>query len=628
MRPDVIYALFANAVEFGLAFKGIQEGYIANDFEEAAALILLPSDPLNTLFTFSPYWGEALAHLAGFMVNGNPNKSPEVTFIVMGFDSVEQTVDFKPGKLYLTYTRIVRWDNDTAYCDAFIFDHDSSRMVMQLTNLRYQMLPRATWRHILQGGHVGAKGSAPVPHTHNATAKQIKNNDVPRDNLQTAVGLAEVEQEEEEKLQHSRMFDLILESISKSTGSDRSEFTDGTEIAELGVDSIMAIEIVSSVKAESDLDLAASFVFDYPTIGDLRRAFGGIQESHESSEASEAKPTSTLSSAGVSTPDSPILVPEGSSSMDSSVVHIEDIATPQKLEDDTSPAPSVRITLLQGRPSPDKTPLYLMADGTGSIATYIHLPAFKSAMPVYGIDSPFLRCPSRFTGRTGMEGVAKLIVESLIKAQTKGHFFIGGFSAGCMVAYEVCRQLAAAGRKVDGLVMIDLCSPRPTLLDENEVREEATIGVDVFEAAVNKDGLWSTSSATKDHLRAYFVAMRLYNPPPLRDYERPARTAVIWAEKGLVNRIADSPKLMQMLADEGIPTKAYPGYMEDPRLSPMACLVPDKTQTDLGPNGWDRYIGGSVMAMSVNADHLDLPMPGHVHLLHEELEKAFSYFTS
>lgn len=49
--------------------------------------------------------------------------------------------------------------------------------------------------------------------------------------------------------------------------------------------------------------------------------------------------------------------------------------------------------------------------------------------------------------------------------------------------------------------------------------------------------------------------------------------------------------MMKMLADEGIPTKAYPGYMEDSKLLLMACLVPNKTKADLGPNGCDRYAG-------------------------------------
>lgn len=638
MQPEVLYALFANAVEFNEPFKGIQEGYIAKDFQEAAAPVILKNDPAGSRFTFSPYWSEALAHLAGFMVQGNPAKNPRTTFVVMGFDSVEQTADFEPGKEYLTYTRINRWEENTAFCDAYVFDPVSSKLLMQCRDLRYRELPRATWKHILEGGHAGgSKHSAPASRSQQTATKEVKKEDV-----------ALVEQQatkapQEQAPPSGGLFDLILDSIAKSTGTDRSEFTDDTQIADVGVDSIMAIEIVSTAKAKSGVELPATFVFDYPTVGDLRHEFG---ESPTPQEAPEAKPSSKSSSPGTSTrrssDDDLLSAPESVSSASFSVVDVDEdmrasenkviakqpaVQTKENVND-TSPQPSARITLLQGRPGAGKTPLYLMADGTGSIATYIHLPSFKSKMPVYDIDSPFLNCPSRLTSEAGIPGVTKVIVDALVKAQSQGSFNIGGFSAGCHVAYEVCRQLAAAGRKVDGLVIIDLCAPRPTQLDESAIEEEAKADVAVFGAAVAQDGLWSSTAATQqEHLRAYFVAMRMYNPPPLTAKERPARTAVIWAQKGLINRVAADPKLMQMLADNGIPTKAYPGYMEDPKLSPMACLVPDKTKADLGPNGWDKYVG-DVLTLSVDADHLDLPMPAHVHRLHEQLEKAFAYFSS
>ena len=162
MQPEIFYALFNNAVEFSSAFRGIQEAYIAPDFQEAAAAITLPDDPPSTRFVQSPYWSEALVHLAGFMVNGNPTKSPRKTFMFMGFGSAEQTVTFEQGRQYLTYTRIVRWEQDTAFCDAFVFEKDSSRMFMQIRSLRYQELPAATWRRILEGSHAGSK--AVLPH--------------------------------------------------------------------------------------------------------------------------------------------------------------------------------------------------------------------------------------------------------------------------------------------------------------------------------------------------------------------------------------------------------------------------------------------------------------------------------
>ncbi|KAF8850827.1 conidial yellow pigment biosynthesis polyketide synthase [Acephala macrosclerotiorum] len=618
MQPAILYALLANAVEFVPAFQGIKEGYIANNFQEAAALVVLQIDPPGSRFTSSPYWGEALVHLAGFLVNGNPNRSPNTTFIVMGFESVEQTVTLEPGKEYLTYARISRWEKNVAYCDVFVFDPNSSRMVMQCINLRYQELARTTWRHILEGPH------APAPSIHKEAAKEIHNIHEAMKSQQTALDVAPVEKQvstAEEEVPVAGLFDVILDSISKATGSDPSEFAPDTIIVELGVDSIMALEIVATVRAESGVDLPAAFVFDYPTIGDLRRAFGGTPE---------AKPNTLIPpSAETSIPETPdpVSTPGSVSSPGSSMVRIEKdiVALEQEVDNDTSPAPTVRVTLLQGRPGAGKTPFYLMADGTGTIATYIHLPAFKGKIPIYGIDSPFLRCPSRLTSQVGIAGVAKLVVDALVKAQPTGPFSIGGFSAGSMVAYEVCRQLAVAGRKVDGLLLIDMCCPRSKVLDESAIQEEDDFSFSIFEAAVAKDGLWSSTATTKQHFRAYFMAMHLYHPLPMTAEQRPARTAVIWAEKGLVNRVAHDPKLMQMLADQGIPTKAYPGFMEDPELGTFACLVPDKTKADLGPNGWDRF-AGDMLTLSVDADHLDLPMPGHVHLLHGQMERVFNYF--
>lgn len=76
-----------------------------------------------------------------------------------------------------------------------------------------------------------------------------------------------------------------------------------------------------------------------------------------------------------------------------------------------------------------------------------------------------------------------------------------------------------------------------------------------------------------------------------------------------------------------MPTEPYAGFMEDLKLGTFACLVPDKGE-NLCPNGWEQYTGGEVMALSVAGDHFEMSMPGHVHLLQTQMEKAFAYFAS
>ena len=286
--------------------------------------------------------------------------------------------------------------------------------------------------------------------------------------------------------------------------------------------------------------------------------------------------------------------------------------------EDNSPAPSTRITLMQGRRSTGKPPFYLIADGTGSIATYVYLPPFKSKMPVYGIDSPYLRCPSRLIAEVGIPGAAKFIVEALIQAQPEGSFSIGGFSGEAMFSYEVCRQSAAAGRIVDRLLLIDMCCPRPV-----GAEDKAEVGWKIYESIASQGGLWNASDMTHQHLRANFASVAGYHPPPMTAEERARRTAIIWGKKGLIDRCPGDFKLMQLLADRDIPTEPFARFMEDAKMGAIAWGLPQKTDADLGPNRWDRYVG-ETLCLSIDAAHLEIPMPGHVHLLHGAMEEAFT----
>ena len=67
--------------------------------------------------------------------------------------------------------------------------------------------------------------------------------------------------------------------------------------------------------------------------------------------------------------------------------------------------------------------------------------------------------------------------------------------------------------------------------------------------------------------------------------------------------------------------------MEDLELGLFACFVPDKTKADLGLNGWNRYIE-NILTLSTDGDHLNMPMPGYVHLLHAQIEQVLTRYGS
>ncbi|KAI4270686.1 MAG: hypothetical protein L6R38_007051 [Xanthoria sp. 2 TBL-2021] len=164
-----------------------------------------------------------------------------------------------------------------------------------------------------------------------------------------------------------------------------------------------------------------------------------------------------------------------------------------------------------------------------------------------------------------------------------------------------------------------MCCPRPVAAED-----KSEVGWRIYQSIASQGGLWNASDTTQQHLRAIFASVANYHPPPMTAEELPRRTAIIWGKKGLIDRCSRDDKLMQLLADRDIPTEPFVGFMEHAKMGAIAWGLPHKTDADLGPNGWDRYVG-EALCVSIDADHLEMPMPGHVHLLHGAMEEAFTY---
>lgn len=251
MLPGILYALFSNTVEYDPTFKCIKEAFISSNFEEATAEVVLQNDPPSTKFVASPYWGESLVHLAGFLVNANPDRpAANTTFMMDSFDSFEQTVDLQSGQAYFSYVRVSQRETDTTNCDVYVFDSD--KLVLQCSGLRFhevsnEILDRLLGKVTSRSGEVSqVQGKVPkVPVS--GTDKSSKANKEMRMNSKPSPGGFSEAQEEASKVSKSTgsevgekvaldtgVFKIILESIAKGTGTKVSDFNDDTELVELG----------------------------------------------------------------------------------------------------------------------------------------------------------------------------------------------------------------------------------------------------------------------------------------------------------------------------------------------------------------------------------------------------------
>ncbi len=128
------------------------------------------------------------------------------------------------------------------------------------------------------------------------------------------------------------------------------------------------------------------------------------------------------------------------------------------------------------QPEGDGAPLILIHAVTGHVA---HYRALASAMAARGLRRPVFGIQARGLGTeersaANLEEMARDYVEELLRHRPSGPYLLGGWSMGGVVAFEMARQLEAAGKTVEAVLLFDSFAPgkaqAPDLSDESIAR--------------------------------------------------------------------------------------------------------------------------------------------------------------
>ena len=112
----------------------------------------------------------------------------------------------------------------------------------------------------------------------------------------------------------------------------------------------------------------------------------------------------------------------------------------------------------------ERTPFFLVAGMFGNVLNLRHLARLLGAdRPFYGLQARGLY-GDQPPHETFEEAAVDYIAE-MRQVQPHGPYLLGGFSGGGITAFEIARQLEAAGEKVDLLVLLDTPLPMRPLLN-------------------------------------------------------------------------------------------------------------------------------------------------------------------
>lgn len=220
----------------------------------------------------------------------------------------------------------------------------------------------------------------------------------------------------------------LVKFWSELLGVDRVGIDD--DFFELGGYSLIAVRLFAKVRKQYQLEFPLSILFEAPTVSKLAaivRSELGLELGEESrGEVEVARPKWTH------------LVP----------MHVD----------------------LAGTKKAERSPFFLCAGMFGNVMNLRHLAGHVGAdQPFYGLQAKGVDGKSE-PHRT-FEEQAAAYLEEVRKVQPHGPYYLGGFSGGGIVAYEMAQQLRAAGEEVGVLIMLDSWVPKETLLSKADRRE-------------------------------------------------------------------------------------------------------------------------------------------------------------
>lgn len=349
---------------------------------------------------------------------------------------------------------------------------------------------------------------------------------------------------------------VIRATIADEMEVQVEEIVGATDLASLGMDSLLSLTVLAKLRETTGRDFPPDFFIENPSVEAITNALS-------------PKPEASVSEPVIKGPIQPQPLPAKN-------------APPS----DLPPATSL---LLQGDPKTATKTLFLFPDGSGSATSYTAISPIAPNIAVYGLNCPFMKTPDQFT--CGIPGVSALYKNEVRRRQPHGPYHLGGWSAGGVVAYEVCLQLIADGESIARLILLD--SPSPVRLEPLPAR------LHVF---LDKIGLLGTGVGTAPewllpHFEQAIKALDAYTPSPIADPAMaPQKTMAVWATEGVCPDPGDRQRLIPPREDD---TRSMKWLLE--------------TRTDFGANGWDELLipgggggKGEMMFRTIEGNHFTM----------------------
>ncbi|KAI5290879.1 Type I Iterative Polyketide synthase (PKS) [Ascosphaera aggregata] len=257
LNRGLVYKLFSSLVLYGDDYRGMDEVHMdAGQFESVATITFKTPDSEVNDYEIDPRWIDNLCHISGFTVNGNDRLSDADVYISHGWDSLRFGEPIEHKKTYKSYVRMTLTGEEGVRAgDVYILDGD--RIIGVAGGVKFQAVPKRVLGFLLPND--APKMPAPAKTT------------VPAIKPQPSIAQASQPAPKKTTTPKNSALDRAYKILAEECGAQLSELTDDALFADLGVDSLMSLTIISRLREELDIGLDSSFFLDNESISALKR---------------------------------------------------------------------------------------------------------------------------------------------------------------------------------------------------------------------------------------------------------------------------------------------------------------------------------------------------------------------
>jgi acyl carrier protein len=296
MQGNHIYRAFNTVVFYGEAFRGIKQVACVR-MEAAGRVRIAPAleDAPDQRLCDTPMT-DSFMQFAGFLVNYFNNPSMEDVLVCMKIEHIEIGGGFDPdGGEWLVYSSMSEGGQTDASSDAYVFDARTKKMVMAAFCFRLSKMSQTLLTRMLKSVNKSAANSKVQP----AREEKLVEAAPAASYIGQPAAATPANQSASKRRE-------LLQILSNVTNVLIEELTDDSSLADHGVDSLMATEVLNDIRSAFGLTIDLSSLLFFPNIRELVTYVDeklGVSGGDEEGDLTDAPSSSNTGPVANSTPD-------------------------------------------------------------------------------------------------------------------------------------------------------------------------------------------------------------------------------------------------------------------------------------------------------------------------------------